>query len=105
MLQILILDTGAGLENRLLHHDAILSAAPRTFQQFAHSRRRLEMAEKSKSQSTPKKAKIFIVDDHPVFREGLVKVILEEEDLIVCGEAGMSAEAFAKIGRLKPDLV
>jgi len=45
------------------------------------------------------------VDDHPIFREGLGKVVGQEEDLEVCGEADTAAEAFAKVGELGPDLL
>jgi DNA-binding NarL/FixJ family response regulator len=49
--------------------------------------------------------KVFIVEDHPVFREGLVQIINGEGDLSVCGEAGDAEQAFEAIARLKPDLV
>jgi DNA-binding NarL/FixJ family response regulator len=49
--------------------------------------------------------KVFIVEDHPVFREGLVQIISGEKDLSVCGEAGDAEHALLAIGRLKPDLV
>ena len=32
-------------------------------------------------------ARIFIVEDHLIFREGLVSIINDEIDLVVCGEA------------------
>lgn len=48
--------------------------------------------------------KIFIVEDHPAFREGLVQIINTEEGLTVCGEAGTCDEAFEKIMRLEPEL-
>ncbi len=47
----------------------------------------------------------FIVDDHPIFREGLAQVVSEEKDLKICGSAGTAAEALEGIERLKPDLV
>ncbi len=50
------------------------------------------------------KAKIFILDDHPVFRQGLVEMIKEEPDMRVCGQAKTAAEALKAIPRLKPDL-
>ncbi len=53
--------------------------------------------------SSPRK--IFIVDDHPVFREGLVQVINSEGDLTVCGEAGDAEHALEVIPSLNPDLV
>src|SRR5262249_26033298 len=49
--------------------------------------------------------KIFIVDDHPVFRDGLVGLVKREADLTVCGEADNAPQALAAIERLKPDLV
>jgi len=48
---------------------------------------------------------IFIVDDHPVFREGLVGLVKREPDLAVCGEADNAPQALAGIEELKPDLV
>ena len=49
--------------------------------------------------------RIFIVDDHPVFREGLVVLVKQEADLVVCGEADSAPQALAAIDGLKPDLV
>ena len=49
--------------------------------------------------------KVFIVEDHPVFREGLVQVINGEGDMIVCGEAEDAEQAVKAILSLKPDLV
>jgi len=48
---------------------------------------------------------IFIVDDHPVFREGLVALVKRESDLAVCGEADNVPTALTAIQRLNPDLV
>jgi len=53
--------------------------------------------------TTPQR--VFIVEDHPVFREGLVQVINSEGDLIVCGEAADAEHALEAILSLKPDLV
>ncbi len=51
------------------------------------------------------KKQIFIVDDHPMMREGLAQLIAHEPDLAVCGEAGTSREALDLVGKLKPDLL
>jgi DNA-binding NarL/FixJ family response regulator len=48
--------------------------------------------------------KIFIVDDHPMMREGLAQLIGQEADLMVCGEADDAAQALDQIEKLKPDL-
>ncbi len=61
------------------------------------------MAKKESKQKERKK--IFIVDDHPVFREGLAGLIRAETDLTVCGEANSAPQALTAIERLKPDLV
>jgi DNA-binding NarL/FixJ family response regulator len=49
--------------------------------------------------------RIFMVEDHPAFREGMVQIISGEKDLSVCGQAGDADHALQAIGRLKPDLV
>jgi DNA-binding NarL/FixJ family response regulator len=48
--------------------------------------------------------RIFIVDDHPLVRECLTSLILNQSDLTVCGQAENSAEALAGIGALQPDV-
>jgi DNA-binding NarL/FixJ family response regulator len=47
---------------------------------------------------------IFIVDDHPMMREGLARLVSNEKDLNVCGEADEAGKAFTCIQSLKPDL-
>ena len=63
------------------------------------------MAKTLQTQPPGSRRKIFIVEDHPVFREGLVQIIRGEEDLSVCGEAGDADRALLAVTRLKPDLV
>src|SRR6478736_5053303 len=53
---------------------------------------------------SPRK-QIFIVDDHPVFREGLVLLVNREAEFAVCGEADNGLQAQTAIAQLKPDLV
>lgn len=48
--------------------------------------------------------RVFIVEDHPVFREGLVHLLETEEDLEICGEAGDYETGLAGIKKLKPDI-
>lgn len=48
---------------------------------------------------------MFIVEDHPVFREGLVQIINDAGDLTVCGQAESAEQAIDAIPGLKPDLV
>src|SRR5579872_5716572 len=50
-------------------------------------------------------SKILIVDDHPLFREGLRQMIERNPEWIVCGEAAEAGEAMRAISEQKPDLV
>lgn len=63
------------------------------------------MARIHKTLFQPRKHRIFLVDDHPVTREGLARLINLEPDLEVCGEASTAAQALAEAGEQKPDLV
>ncbi|RYD43599.1 MAG: response regulator transcription factor [Verrucomicrobiaceae bacterium] len=54
--------------------------------------------------TTTETPKIFIVEDHPMLREGLVRSI-EGKEWTVCGYAESSAHALEEIPKLKPDLV
>ncbi len=56
---------------------------------------------------TPPKGKhrIFIVDDHPIFRQGLAQLINQESDLCVCGEADDYQGALRAVAELNPDMV
>ena len=63
---------------------------------------------KTKKKPAPaavKQSRIFIVDDHPIFREGLAGIIRQQPHLVVCGEADTAAKAFDEIPRAKPDLL
>jgi DNA-binding NarL/FixJ family response regulator len=50
------------------------------------------------------KARILIVDDHPLVREWLTNLIKQTPDLIVCGEAEDAETAIQVIGSSRPDL-
>ena len=51
------------------------------------------------------KKTVLIIDDHPLFREGL-KAIIEQNNMFeIVGEAGKGREGIRMVKRLKPDLV
>ncbi|HUA38870.1 MAG TPA: response regulator transcription factor [Candidatus Sulfopaludibacter sp.] len=49
--------------------------------------------------------RIFVVEDHPITRHGLVTLINQEADLQVCGEADDAVRSLETIKTLKPDMV
>ena len=60
----------------------------------------------SRVEGTPlAKRRIFIVDDHPIFRLGLSKLIGMEHDMEVCGEADNTVQALDALRRIKADVV
>ena len=48
--------------------------------------------------------KVLIVDDHPLLRDGLAKVINQQPDLAVCGEAANARAGLAAAAKLRPDV-
>lgn len=66
---------------------------------------------KTKSPIMPKqvpsvtKRRLFVVDDHPIVRQGLVQLINDQPDLLVCGEGEEAYESLRAIREAKPDLV
>lgn len=52
--------------------------------------------------SASERARILIVDDHPVVRQGLRWMINREADLVVCAEAGDDHEALEAIRASRP---
>jgi len=65
------------------------------------------MAETAKPQSVTrmKKKTVFIVDDHPLLRQGLALLVNRERDLTVCGEAEEAQTAMKEIAAKKPDIL
>jgi DNA-binding NarL/FixJ family response regulator len=55
-------------------------------------------------ETVARKRRVFIVDDHPLVREGLTNLINSQSDLIVCGEAKDSFEAIDAIAKEPPDV-
>jgi len=97
---------GAGEAGRLV------SLVEEEFSQIQRYRSsRPHLIKKSQEASPPpppppiKRSKIFVVDDHPLIREGLVRLIALQPDLKFCGQASTAHQALKIIPTLKPDLV
>ena len=52
-----------------------------------------------------RKAKVMIVEDHPIFRKGLAQLINDEKDMEICGEAQDVIDAKKALAKVKPDLM
>jgi DNA-binding NarL/FixJ family response regulator len=49
--------------------------------------------------------RVLIVDDHPVFRDGLTGLLATQPELEVVGAVGSAEEAMAALARTSPDVV
>ena len=54
---------------------------------------------------TTKKSRVFVVDDHPIVRQGLALLVNREDDLVVCGEAEDAHAAIQSLAASKPDIL
>jgi DNA-binding NarL/FixJ family response regulator len=52
-----------------------------------------------------KKIRLVVVDDHALFRAGLVSLLAQMPELQIVGEAGNGREALAVIANTRPDVV
>lgn len=52
----------------------------------------------------PGMCNVLVVDDHPIYRRGLVEALQEQDDLHVCGEAATTAAAIGAVARHEPDV-
>jgi DNA-binding NarL/FixJ family response regulator len=62
-------------------------------------------AKQANNNFASKKKTVFVVDDHPIVRQGLALLINREADLTVCGEAEEMHAALSAIQAAKPDIL
>ena len=63
------------------------------------------MSSKAQLKTSANKEKVFLVDDHPIVRQGLALLIDREADLTVCGEADGGFGILQTIADLRPNVV
>jgi DNA-binding NarL/FixJ family response regulator len=49
--------------------------------------------------------RVFLLDDHPMTRYGMARLIEQESDLVVCGEAENARSALDAVNSLRPNVV
>ena len=65
----------------------------------------LELGGAVPASNTARKCRLVLIEDHPLFRHGLAKLINSQHDMTICGEAANAATGLNEVLRLKPDLV
>ena len=63
------------------------------------------MRQRAVPRTAAAKRRVFVVDDHPIVRQGLALMIDQEPDLEVCGEAEEARSALAAIADTRPDVL
>ncbi len=63
------------------------------------------MPDRTARSAAASKSRVYLVEDHPVTRDGLAQLINYQDDLLVCGSAGTVAAAKGGIAAAHPDLV
>ncbi len=63
-----------------------------------------DAAEPVPAETVAAKRRIFIIDDHAMFRDGLRRLIDLEPDLTVCGDAPDATSGLQGMGQTNPDL-
>lgn len=53
----------------------------------------------------PESVRIVVIDDHPLFRHGLIQLLNSDDGFAVCGEGSSAGEGMDVIRKVKPHLV
>jgi DNA-binding NarL/FixJ family response regulator len=72
---------------------------------MAISKHSSSVASDDHTEPTTGKRRVFVVDDHPIVRQGLAQLIDAEADLVVCGQGEDAIQALSDIRHARPDLV
>ena len=50
----------------------------------------------------PERIKILIADDHPIFRQGIIKIVEQDSSYEIVAQCGDGSEVIGKIKELNP---
>ena len=81
------------------HSIQFLTIAPREWQNLPRSE------DMSAPEKHPVKARILILEEHPLLRYGLIGFLNSQPDMIICGETADIRDARDKIAQCKPQLL
>jgi len=62
------------------------------------------MTTAQKNTDSIRQARVLLVDDHPIVRQGLAELIEQESDMSICGQSQSAAEALQAVEDLQPDI-
>jgi len=63
------------------------------------------LKDEKKPSTFAKRTTVFILDDHPIVRQGIGELINGESDMMVCGEADNYEDAMGAVDKLKPEVI
>lgn len=58
----------------------------------------------ARPQTAPAQTRVLVVDDHPIFRHGMIALLSAEQDFVVCGEAESASSAMEAMRTLQPEI-
>lgn len=67
------------------------------------SRMKLEEIQSASTNQNSGTKKLLVVDDHPLYRHGLARLLAEDGSFVICGEADNAQRALETMRQLRPD--